>query len=200
GGTYRVVLYNKLGCEIGQDEVVITRSVAVPPVLDERYVICPVENVNSTIDPGSYDSYEWVLENEVVSTSATFTPTLPGNYTLHVAEEAGCEFTVQFDVEEDCELKISFPNAIIPGSGNKNFIIYADEYIDEMETLIYNRWGELLFHCTHENVEPGTAFCQWNGIVNGKIVPIGTYPVIIQFRSEDQAVEKTIKSALVVIE
>src|SRR5690606_15014999 len=51
GGTYRVVLYNKLGCEIGQDEVVIARSVAVPPVLDERYVICPVENVNSTIDP-----------------------------------------------------------------------------------------------------------------------------------------------------
>src|SRR5690606_8571335 len=200
GGTYRVVLYNELGCEIGQDEVVITRSVAVPPVLEERHIICPVENTNRTLSPGDYDSYEWILDGEIVSTSATFTPALPGNYELRVADEAGCEFVLAFTVEEDCELKISFPNAIVPESGNKNFVIYANEYIDEVETLIYNRWGELIFHCTHENIEPGTAFCPWDGIVNGKIVPIGTYPVIIRFRSEDQAVEKTIKSALVVIE
>src|SRR5690606_36752309 len=126
--------------------------------------------------------------------------TLPGKYTLHVADEAGCEFTLEFVVEQDCELKISFPNAIVPGSGNKNFIIYANEYIDEVETLIYNRWGELIFHCTHENIEPGTAFFPWNGSVNGKTVLIGTYAVIIRFRSENQVVEKTIKSALVVIE
>jgi WD40 repeat protein len=200
GGTYRVVLYNELGCEIGQDEVVITRSVTVPPVLEERYIICPSENIIRTLNPGDYDSYEWILDNEVLSTNAAFTPTLPGHYQLHVADDAGCEFILEFVVEEDCELRISFPTAIVPDSRDKNFIIYANEFIDEVETLIYNRWGELIFHCTHENVEPGTSFCPWNGRVNGKLVPIGTYPVIVRFKSENQGVEKTIKTALVVIE
>lgn len=199
-GSYRVTLYNETGCALGQDEVTITRSVLVPPVLEERYVICPTENINSILNPGDYDTYEWILDNEILSTSATFTPTLPGSYQLRVADEAGCEFILDFVVEEDCELRISFPNAVVPGSDSKNFVIYANEFIDEVEALIYNRWGELIFYCTHQNVEPGTAFCPWDGIVNGKIVPIGTYPLIIRFKSENQGVEKTIKTAIVVIE
>src|SRR5690606_18318256 len=182
-GTYRTILYNASGCELGQDEVTITRSVAVPPILEDRYVICPAENINRILSPGDYDSYEWILDDQIVSTNATFTPLVPGNYELRVADQAGCTFTVSFVVEEDCELRISFPNAIVPDSRDKNFVLYANEFIDEVETLIYNRWGELIFHCTHLNVEPGSPFCPWDGRVNGKPVPIGTYPVIIRFRS-----------------
>lgn len=199
-GTYRAILYNAGGCELGQDDVTITRSVAVPPILEDRYVICPAENINRILSPGDYDSYEWILDDQIVSTNATFTPLVPGNYELRVADQAGCTFTVSFVVEEDCELRISFPNAIVPDSRDKNFVLYANEFIDEVETLIYNRWGELIFHCTHLNVEPGIPFCPWDGRVNGKLVPIGTYPVIIRFRSESQGIEQTIKTALVVIE
>lgn len=199
-GTYRVIVYNEAGCEIGQDRVDIVRSVSIPPVLEKTYVICPGDNVDILLDPGVYDSYEWLLDNKVVSTSTTFTPGIPGNYQLHVADELGCEYILDFVVEEDCELKLSFPNAIVPGSSQKNFVIYANAPIDEIETLIYNRWGELIFHCIHQNVEPGTAFCPWNGLVNGKVVPIGTYPVLIRFKSKKQGIEKVIKNALVVIE
>src|SRR5690554_5895320 len=199
-GTYRVIVYNADGCELGQDEVDIVRSVSTPPVLEDKYTICASEDITRTLNPGTYDTYEWILENEIISTSADFTPTLPGTYELHVADGNGCEFTLEFVVEEDCELRITFPNAVVPGSDSKNFVIYANEFIDEVEALIYNRWGELIFYCTHQNVEPGTAFCPWDGIVNGKIVPTGTYPLIIRFKSENQGVEKTIKTAIVVIE
>src|SRR5690554_680931 len=158
-GTYRVIVYNADGCELGQDEVDIVRSVSTPPVLEDKYTICASEDITRTLNPGTYDTYEWILENEIISTSADFTPTLPGTYELHVADENGCEFTLEFVVEEDCELRITFPNAVVPDSDSKNFVVYANEFIDEVETLIYNRWGELIFYCTHQNVEPGTPFC-----------------------------------------
>lgn len=168
--------------------------------MEDKYTICASEGITRTLNPGTYDTYEWILDNEVISTSASFTPTLPGTYELHVADESGCEFGLEFVVEEDCELRITFPNAVVPDSDSKNFVIYANEFIDEVEALIYNRWGELIFYCTHQNVEPGTSFCPWDGKVNGKIVPIGTYPLIIRFKSENQGVEKTIKTAILVIE
>ena len=142
----------------------------------------------------------WRLGDEIVDTGDSFSPIVPGSYTLWVEDEAGCSFEIPFEVIEDCKLKITFPNAIIPGSSSKNFVVYANDFIDETEVFIYNRWGELIFHCFHENVEPATSFCQWDGTVGGTTVPVGTYPVVVRFKSENQGVEKAIKTAIVVIE
>ena len=199
-GAYQVQLFNSAGCEIGRDDVNIVRSVTTPPLLEEIYTICSIENVNVTLNPGAYDTYEWVLENEILSTEATFTPSLPGSYELRVADDSGCSYILEFVVIEDCELRISFPNAIIPGTVSKNFMVYANDFIDEIEVLIYNRWGELIFYCSHENVEPSTSFCPWDGTVEGNKVPNGTYPVLVRFRSENQGIEKVLKKAIVVIE
>ncbi|MEX2591581.1 MAG: gliding motility-associated C-terminal domain-containing protein [Anditalea sp.] len=203
-GVYEVILINESfnqQCIVGNDQISILQSEAIPPILEPSYTICADEGVTATLDSlGNWSFYEWWLEDELLDGGSTFTPTLPGNYQLVVKDEAGCEFVVPFEVIEDCELKITFPNAMIPGRDDKNFLAYANEYIDEVEVLIYNRWGELIFHCAHENVEPASAFCQWDGIVNGKSVPIGTYPVLIRFKSKNQGIEKVLKEAIVVIE
>src|SRR5690606_29155497 len=199
-GSYSVVVYNTSGCEIGRDEVAISRSTIVPTGLEARYVICQAKHSTRSVEPGVYDSCAWILDNETLSTEARFSTIIAGRYQLRVADEAGCEFVVEFVVEEDCEMKITFPNAITPDAKDKGFVIYANDFVDEVETLIYNRWGELIFHCTHQNVEPGTSFCPWDGRINGKLVHIGTYPIIIRCKSENQGLEKIIKTALVVVE
>ncbi|MDN3671366.1 gliding motility-associated C-terminal domain-containing protein [Echinicola jeungdonensis] len=72
--------------------------------------------------------------------------------------------------------------------------------MDEISVLIYNRWGELIYHCI-EKIPENSPFCEWNGFVNGKKVPIGTYPVIVKYKSQDQNLEQTIpKKAIVVVE
>ncbi|HLU90039.1 MAG TPA: gliding motility-associated C-terminal domain-containing protein, partial [Cyclobacteriaceae bacterium] len=77
---------------------------------------------------------------------------------------------------------------------------YANEFIDDIEVLIYNRWGELIFYCEHENIEPSTAFCRWDGTVGGGKVPNGSYPVLIRYKSNNQDIEKIIRKAIVVVE
>ena len=203
-GTYRVrLIHEAFGrlCSVGTDRATIISSNTTPPVLEGPYTICAVEGVTETLDSlGVWESYEWLLEEELVSTDSTFTPTLPGNYTLTVSDDAGCTFSTTFEVIEDCALRIVTPTALIPGNSTKNFVVYVNDFVDEISVLIYNRWGELIYHCIEENVPENSPFCEWDGTVNGKKVPIGTYPVIIKFTSRDQELERIVKKAIVVIE
>ncbi|ERM84719.1 hypothetical protein P872_23705 [Rhodonellum psychrophilum GCM71 = DSM 17998] len=199
-GVYQAVLFSGFGCELGRQQVQITKSFITPPVLETRYVICAAENVVNVLDPGVYDNYSWELEGEEVSNSPTFTPTLPGNYALTVSDEFDCLFTIEFVVEEDCELKIIFPNAMRPSDPSRLFVVYANDFIDHVDVLIYNRWGELIYFCESENVQGEEVLCTWDGTVGGRVVPIGTYPVIVRFRSENQNIVKTIRKSIVVIE
>ncbi len=199
-GFYQVILYNGFGCEVGRDQIRVTKSFLQAPVLETSYIICALENVGTELDPGDYDFYSWMLDGEEISNSPTFTPTLPGNYTLLVADDLGCEFEIEFEVIEDCELRIIFPNALRPSDPSKHFIVYTNDFIDKVDVFIYNRWGQLIYFCEQTNVGGEESACIWDGTVNGKTVPIGTYPVVVRFRSEDQNIVKTLKKSILVIE
>ena len=97
-------------------------------------------------------------------------------------------------------MKIIFPNGVVLNDPNRNFILYANEYIDDIEVYIYNRWGELIFYCTHENIEPNQAFCPWDGQVRGEFVPNGTYAVVVKFTSENQNKREKLTKAITVIQ
>ena len=140
------------------------------------------------------------MNGEEVSQDAIFTPTLPGNYELRVSDNVGCEYVATFTVVEDCRLRITYPTGVVLGDPNRNFILYANEYIDEVDVFIYNRWGELIFYCEHENLEPRQAFCPWDGIVNGKFVPNGTYAVVVRFTSREQNLTQSETKAITIIQ
>ncbi|GAB3645510.1 hypothetical protein GCM10028791_03760 [Echinicola sediminis] len=203
-GTYRVrLIHEAFGrlCSLGTDRAAVLRSNSTTPALDPTYTICTLEGVSTTIDSlGTWSRYQWFLEDEQVSTAPTFTPMQAGNYTLVVTDMAGCTFSTTFEVIEDCTLNITTPNALIPGDPERNFVVYVNSFVDEISVLIYNRWGELIYHCIEENIPENSPFCRWDGMINGQKAPIGTYPVIIKFKSRDQDLEKSIKKAIVVIE
>jgi hypothetical protein len=199
-GIFEVVLINNDGCEIGSAQIEIRQSTIGPPELEALYEICAPEGIVVEIDPGEYDNYEWVLDGEVVAVSPTFSPTIPGEYELIVSDDLGCEFIARFVVEEDCELKIRFPNAIIPNDSERNFVVYTNDFVDELEVFIYNRWGELIFYCESNGVNGEIPLCAWGGLVNGKTVPIGTYPVVVKYGSTAQNISKILKRTILVIE
>jgi hypothetical protein len=198
-GTYEVLLRSGVGCELGRANGVVSKSTILPPVVPGGFTICAVEGVTQTIDPGVYDNYSWKLNGVEVSTAPTFTPTEAGIYELTVSDNLGCEYVATIDVIEDCSLKIVFPSGVILNDPNRNFILYANEYIDDVEVYIYNRWGELIFYCEHQNIEPRQSFCPWDGQVQGEFVPNGTYAVVVKFTSRDQnKTEKLTKSITVI--
>lgn len=199
-GIYEVLLRSAAGCEIGRATGSVLKSTIIPPIIPQIVTICALENIIQTISPGAYDKYVWKLNGNVVSQDSTLTPTEPGGYELTVSDNLGCEYTENFDVIEDCQLKISLPNALVLSDPERNFILYANEFINEVEVFIFNRWGELIFYCTHDNLNPGTSFCPWNGIVNGKFVPVGTYAVKVKFTSQNQNKTQSITQAITILQ
>jgi hypothetical protein len=200
-GTYEVLLRSSVGCELGRANVVVVKSKLVPPLLTtEPLLICAVEGKTATLDPGSYASYSWILDGKEVSKAATFSPEKGGTYTLRVGDALGCKWEGTFTVVEDCNLKVVFPNGMVLGDPSRNFILYANEYIDDVDVFIYNRWGELIFYCEHENLEPKQPFCPWDGLVNGKLVPTGTYVSVVRFTSRAQNLTQTETKAITIIQ
>jgi gliding motility-associated-like protein len=75
---------------------------------------------------------------------------------------------------------IKIPNAFSPGSSigvNDEFKI-AYTSITAFRASIFNRWGNLLFRWT----DPSKG---WDGRVNGKFVPTGTYYVIVEYTDSE---------------
>lgn len=199
-GTYEVVLRSQFGCDLGRANGVVIKSVILPPSVPAELTICAAEGNATSIDPGVYDNYSWLLNGVEVSQDAIFTPKLAGNYELIVSDDLGCEYSAEFVVNEDCRLLISYPNGVVLNDPNRGFILYANDYIDDIEVYIYNRWGELIFYCVHENLEPRQPFCPWDGVVNGKFVPNGTYAIVVNYTSRKQNLTKSETKAITIIQ
>lgn len=202
-GTYEVLLRSDVGCELGRANGVVAKSVIIPPVVPTGFTICAIEGVTQSINPGDYDNYFWTLNGEEVSRDSIFTPILPGTYELKVSDNLGCEYIQTFEVFEDCALKVIFPTGVVLDDPTRNFILYANEYIDDVEVFIFNRWGELIFYCQHESpepLEPNQPFCPWDGQVNGKFVPNGTYAVVVKFTSRNQNLTQKVTKAITIIQ
>jgi|5_EtaG_2_1085323.scaffolds.fasta_scaffold00039_79 gliding motility-associated-like protein len=89
-----------------------------------------------------------------------------GDYyvTLFIENTFGCKDTTQKKVRIEPAFALWIPNAFTPDSDNKNDYFFAKGYgIDEIETLIFDRWGELIF-------EGNQLDSQWDGrYKNGEI-------------------------------
>ena len=199
-GNYQVRVFNEAGCEVGNAIIEIIQSSTLPPQLLPSYTICGIEDDLANLEAGPFEVVEWILDGEVLSTERQFTPTLPGTYTLRVWDDQGCEFETEFLVDEDCEVNVTFPNAIVPLDPNRGFVIYTKGPIDKLGVYIYNRWGELIFYCEESNPTENISLCVWDGVVNGEKVPVGTYPVVVKFSNEAQGIDRTLKKAIVVID
>lgn len=125
-------------------------------------------------------TYSWNFGNGNTSNS-----TNPGNETYNSAgtysvilvgtSSNGCTGydTVIINVQE-AQPWIEIPNVFTPNSDMVNDLFLINHYnITDMDVVIYDRWG---LEMTHWNSLNGT----WDGKVNGKNVPDGTYFFLLQ--------------------
>jgi hypothetical protein len=200
-GTYEVFVYNELGCLLDDEMILILQSVDdIRPVVKELYEICAEYEIGETINPGNFSTYEWYLDDRLLSTSPTYKPQLVGTYTLVVNSQENCEYMTTFEVEEECELKVSLPNAIIPGSSDRNFLIYSNFLIDELDVWIFNKWGQEVFSCSERSLVENSVSCVWDGFYRGEKLPIGAYAVRIHYKNTQEGIEQTMMTTLTVID
>ncbi len=200
-GSYEVTVYNELGCQLGQEMVPVLRSTDDRrPEVEEEYSICSAFGIGDTIDPGKFSRYKWFQDNKQVSESSTFKPTIPGEYTLTVTSEENCDYSTVFKVIDECDIGVVVPTAIVPGHPVRSFMVYTSDSVDEVEIMVYGKWGDILFHCRSNDLHPDTSVCHWDGIYEGNILPAGSYAMKIVYRNEKYNYIKTMSTAIMVVD
>ncbi|SMD43433.1 hypothetical protein SAMN00777080_2025 [Aquiflexum balticum DSM 16537] len=199
-GTYEAVVYNRIGCEIGRDLILVLESESQErPEVRASYSICSESGYGEIVDPGSFVSYEWFFEGEFISDSPTLKLNRGGQYSLFVTNQDGCVFEASFSTFEDCTFQFVFPNAMVLNDPDKIFEIIVNDAVDFAQLWIHNRQGELFYFCEGKDVQSRLAFCQWDGMKNGKYIPVGNYTMTLWIRSSRFGLEKKISQNLTVL-
>lgn len=179
--TYNVSLYtvNSFGCRSTTFTMPIT--VHPYPVVDagpDRIMLEGGQIVLEPVVTGNDLTYLWTpaLPGYFAGSNAVKNPYVNGvddiTLTLTVTGRGGCKASDQVFIKV---LKApSIPNIFSPngdGVHDRWEIAYLNTYPGSTVD-IYNRYGQLIFHSVGYNVP-------WDGTVNGKPVPVGTYYYIV---------------------
>lgn len=199
-GTYEVVAYNKLGCEIGRNLIQLEVSDPYPaPELELLYPVCSKNNAIAPIDPGEYAEYEWYFGEHLVSNQRFYKPDMVGNYQLMVTTDEGCVLLENFSTHDVCDIKLVYPNAMILGNPEKNFRVFISEDITDAELFVLNRQGELIHHAYTNNVPVKDPAFLWDGKFNGQYVPVGNYAFVVILRNPSYGIEERETGSLLVL-
>ena len=128
-------------------------------------------------------NYSWTRDNESSELQQTrsITITEEGTYQVQIIDPTiGCDAT-SLPVDIDCDPRVRAPTAFSPNNNGENefFFVFPNDFVDNFEIFIYNRWGELVYFSDDFNF-------QWTGEFRGKLLPEATYATVIRFTSRDE--------------
>lgn len=124
-------------------------------------------------------TYQWFFGdgNSDTFSNPTNTYDEPGLYyvTLIATDEKGCTDTIVKPINIEEEWWIYVPNTFTPDGDRSNNDFRASTIgIRQLDILIFNRWGELIFEAHDQNFI-------WDGTYNGRYANDGTYTYKIHF-------------------
>jgi len=169
-GEYMVTLivFNPDACNGSDTFKSITRISPVPTASFTFTPLIPETNVPTTFVNHSTGAthYQWsfgdgdgsVEENPVHQYERS------GDYTvcLTAINNLGCQNKFCKTITADVKPLADVPTAFTPNGDGVNDILYVRGYgIDKMEFRVFNRWGELVFETTDQDVG-------WDGTLRGK--------------------------------
>lgn len=200
-GTYEVVAYNVLGCEIGRNFILVEgNEFPNPPNLDKEYGVCSKGKKGPTLDPGAFEEYFWYFGEQLVATSPQFSPYEVGAYSLRVTTLDGCEFSTTFNTYDACSFDYAFPNAMVLDNPQRNFEVWVSQGITSVELFIINRQGSLIHYDQSVEIPLGEAFLQWDGKISGTNIPTGSYVVVLIGKNPLYKFEEKIIGSLLVLD
>lgn len=150
-------------------------------LLNENATFCSLDTANPGIDlnPGIFNTYEWrqIPDKTIISTNQLLNVTQRGTYEVTLYNGFTC-LKDRIIVRDDCSPKIVAPNSFTPnGDGlNDTFRVIPNPMVVSFKIVISNRWGEPIFKAIDQAFE-------WDGRLNGSLLPPGTYAYIMKFQS-----------------
>lgn len=190
-GTYTVNAEDDSGC------ITNMNSVVVPEAQEDNLYITPADttvNVNQTVQLSAVlspysettiDSFLWSpaygISCNTYASPVVNSQSSKSVYTLTVTYNGHCTASATTTVNVQHVLQFFIPDAFSPNGDGKNDVIfvYGNDVLS-MELKIFNRWDELIFESTDQNIG-------WDGYYKGVIQPEGVYLYDVTIYSVDQA-------------
>lgn len=149
------------------DSIVITRIREVKPqplMKGDTTYFC--DDGLAQLDAGNYATYLW----SDGSTSRILTTGIEGIYRVLVTDTNNCNFSDSGYIFERCDPYFYVPTAFSPNRDGKNdyFTIYTSSNIYELNFIVFDRWGEIVFETNQLNFA-------WRGDYRGEALPTGVY-------------------------
>ncbi len=181
-GEYIITLYAYTpGSCNGVDSVSTKVTVESTPVANFRHApFIPVTNEPITFENLSLraSSYIWDFGDNTFSQVFTPEPKFyrrTGRYLvcLQALNKTGCSDTICKYVDADVYPLADLPKAFSPnGDGNNDILYVRGAGIEAVNVKIYNRWAELVYEITDQDVG-------WDGKYNGKEAPVEAYAYVM---------------------
>ena len=176
-GSYTVTVSDKFNCITSSVAIVTPYNVSSPNLGGTQTI---EKGTKVPFDVQGYVSYRWspsigisidTIANPIVS------PVLTTTYTLQVKDNNGCllKDSVKIIVDD-----LFLPNAFSPNHDGENDVYYVKGIVDyiNMEFLIYDRWGELVFSTNDPLIG-------WDGTRNGLSLESGVYICVLTANFKD---------------
>jgi len=173
-GTFIDTLTNANGCDS-----IRTLNLSLNPLptpnLGHELDVCFGDTL--TLNPGTFSAYLW----QDKSTLPYYKAVAPGTYWVKVYDQNDCEGTDTVNITMVNCKPIKIPNTFTPNNDgvNDTWKIAELTIYKSCTVQIFNRYGQLVF------TSKGP-YIPWNGKLNGKPVPIGTYYYIINVADTQQ--------------
>src|SRR5450759_3349103 len=178
-GTYIVTVTNANGCTDTATATVVLNALPVVEASNNGTVFS-FKALNLTGGPEGMTTYSWTgpsgftSNSQNPSVSASALAAMAGVYTLTVTNASGCTNTATTTVEVNA---LPVPSVITPNGDDKNDYFVIGEISDQVERIIFNRWGNEEY--TNRNYSN-----DWDGRNNkGAELPNDTYFYILKFES-----------------
>ena len=177
---YTIRITNASGCQS-------ISSLATTVIVNELPIAIASNNgpvftrsaINLTGAPAGMTTYTWTGPGGFVSSSQSplvsmsALAAMAGVYTLTVTNDSGCADTDTTTVKVNA---LPVPSVITPNDDGKNDYFVIGEIIDQVEIIIFNRWG-------NEVYKNGNYQNDWVGRNNkGNALPGDTYFYILKFK------------------
>lgn len=177
-GDYSVTVTNSASCSntanITVRQVPNPKISAVDTTISGRAVI----SASSVTDNLTYTLTNTGTGTVKEQDNGNFTNLSAGNYMVTVSDENNCNVTTVINISNFDDI-ITAPNIITPnGDGyNDTWFISGIQMFPKALIQIFDRHGKLLseYKASQE---------RWNGVVNGKPLPSGTYWYIVQLNDD----------------
>lgn len=183
-GAFQITLiaFNAFGSDTTIQNVIVD-TIPIIEAFPDEVAVTLGNSVELSVFANSDDvTYEWITTDtaSIGDTSlavVTVTPTAPGSmvYYIEVTGENGCTATDSVLVEVELTDVIAVPNAFSPnGDGHNEMLKVLGPGITSMRFIIYNRYGQLVFESTNQEIG-------WDGKHNGVNVDPGVFAWYLEY-------------------